>query len=278
MPEPTMALTSLLFFTFFFGVKHGFDADHIASIDSIARLQYHAGNPTLSRLSGLLFSVGHGLVVLLAALTLQIFHIDHIPSWLDPLGTATSIAFLLWVSVVNIKNCLRKETSGLTMSRSFQFMMRLPMLKSFAGSLLVGALFAVSFDAFSIAAWFALIGSLHQGAWTVLMVSLIFVAGMVATDMINGLVMARLIANADAFRIAKARRFFALLVASSALIVAGLQIMKICSSRIDHFFDGKELYVGLAVIGSVLVCYWIAQRMNQLRYASLQHPLQSPDF
>jgi len=59
---------SLLILTFVLGMKHGFDADHLATIDGLTR--YNARrNPALARYCGTLFSLGHGGVVIVIALS-----------------------------------------------------------------------------------------------------------------------------------------------------------------------------------------------------------------
>ena len=58
---------SLLILTFVLGLKHGFDADHLATIDGLTR--YNARyRPGLARYCGSLFSLGHGAVVVGIAL------------------------------------------------------------------------------------------------------------------------------------------------------------------------------------------------------------------
>ena len=54
---------SLLILTFVLGMKHGFDADHLATIDGLTRYNAHR-NPRLARYCGTLFSLGHGAVVM----------------------------------------------------------------------------------------------------------------------------------------------------------------------------------------------------------------------
>ena len=49
------------------GMKHGFDADHLATIDGLSRFNASA-NPRLARFAGALFSLGHGAVVLAVSL------------------------------------------------------------------------------------------------------------------------------------------------------------------------------------------------------------------
>lgn len=48
------------------GMRHGFDLDHLATIDAITRTVRY--KPSLSRMVGFLFSLGHGLVVIIVSL------------------------------------------------------------------------------------------------------------------------------------------------------------------------------------------------------------------
>ena len=59
LPADGLALVLLVFV---FGVKHGFDADHLATIDGLTRFNARA-NPRWARFCGTLFSLGHGAVV-----------------------------------------------------------------------------------------------------------------------------------------------------------------------------------------------------------------------
>jgi len=53
------------------GLRHGFDADHLAAIDGLAT--HNAGRrPRLARVSGVLFSLGHGIVVIVVALAVSL--------------------------------------------------------------------------------------------------------------------------------------------------------------------------------------------------------------
>ncbi len=262
MPEASLAFSSLMAFALLFGLKHGFDADHIASIDGLARLQTQRGRNRLARSAGLLFSLGHGLVVLGAAWSFEWLGVGRLPGWLEPLGAWISIIFLGCIGVVNLRNALRPADSSVLMSPLARSIMRLPLPHGFAGSLLVGALFALSFDAMSLAAWFGLVGSRHGGLPSTLILALCFVVGMVLTDTINGLVVASLIRRSERF-VQRAGRLFSLLVAGSALLVAGFGASKFASEAVDAWADGKELMFGLLVLGVILFGYGAARRMHQ---------------
>lgn len=97
MPDAAFDLPSLMVFALLFGIKHGFDADHLATIDGLARLQAKQGRRRLARFSGALFSAGHGLMVLAAAWLLQRCGIGSLPDWLDSVGAWISIVFLFLI-------------------------------------------------------------------------------------------------------------------------------------------------------------------------------------
>ncbi|HJU71740.1 MAG TPA: nickel transporter [Paucimonas sp.] len=262
MPEASLAFSSLMAFAMLFGLKHGFDADHLASIDGLARLQSRLGRNRLARAAGLLFSLGHGLVVLAAAWSFESLGMGRLPPWLDPLGAWISIVFLGWIGVVNLHNAIRPADSPAVRSPLARWVMRLPLPRGSAGSLLVGALFALSFDALSLAAWFGLAGGRHGGLSSTLILALCFVGGMVLTDTLNGLVVASLIRRSERF-VQRAGRVFSLLVAGSALLVAGFGASRLVSETVDAWADGKEFAVGLLVLIGILLGYGVARRLNQ---------------
>ena len=52
--------TALCVLGFVLGARHGFDADHLATIDVLTRYNART-NPALARFCGALFSLAHGL-------------------------------------------------------------------------------------------------------------------------------------------------------------------------------------------------------------------------
>lgn len=262
MPEASLALSSLMAFALLYGLKHGFDADHLASIDGLARLQSQRGRDGLARCAGLLFSLGHGMMMLAAAWSFSRLSAGSLPPWLEPLGAWISILFLGWIGIVNMRNALRPAGNAPEISPLARWVMRMPLPRGMGGSLLVGAAFALSFDAMSVAAWFGLAGGRHGGLGGTLILALCFVGGMVLTDAINGLVVASLIRRSRQF-VERAGRVFSFLVAGSALLVAAFGVSKFLSEAVDAWADGKELVFGVLVFGMVVGSYWLARRVNQ---------------
>ena len=77
-----------------------------ATIDGLTR--YNARhNPALSRLCGVLFSLGHGAVVVCIALAVStVAGTWAVPEWLDALGAWVSIVFLAGLGIINLRAVL----------------------------------------------------------------------------------------------------------------------------------------------------------------------------
>lgn len=213
MPDASSALPGLLAFALLFGLKHGFDADHLATIDGLARLHAKHGRGYLARCSGALFSIGHGVVVLAAACLLYRYGIQKLPDWLAPLGTWISIVLLLVIGATNLRDALSRRESVVVTPPVAAWVMRLPLPQGIAGSLLVGALFALSVDTMSVAMWFGLAGSRQGTMSATWWLGMAFAAGMILTDAINGAMVAYLIRRSERFA-ERARRLFSLLVSA----------------------------------------------------------------
>jgi hypothetical protein len=100
---------SLLILTFVLGMKHGFDADHLATIDGLTR--YNARTrPGMARYCGTFFSLGHGAVVMAIALGVSALAGRwEVPEWFGTLGAVISIAFLVALGSLNLAAVLRAE-------------------------------------------------------------------------------------------------------------------------------------------------------------------------
>jgi high-affinity nickel-transport protein len=93
MQAPPADWLSLLLLTFVLGMKHGFDADHLATIDGLTRHNIRV-RPALARYCGTLFSLGHGAVVMAIALGVSAAAGQWaVPQWFGTLGALISIAF-----------------------------------------------------------------------------------------------------------------------------------------------------------------------------------------
>ncbi len=257
---------TLALLVFMLGVKHGFDADHLATIDGLTRCNLLA-RPRLARFCGTLFSLGHGAVVVAVAVGVSLLSREWVvPEWLETSGAWISIGFLALLGVLNIGAVLAAEPHDLVhpVGLKGRWLGSLARVGHPAGAALVGALFALSFDTVSQAALFAMAG-VQAGGWqSAALLGLVFMAGMLLADGLNGLWIARLIARAD--EVARlASRIMALAVGSMSLLVAAYGMARITLPAVEAWGEGKELLLGGGVIACLLVSFLAALRLARTR-------------
>ncbi len=127
---------------------------------------------------------------------------------------------------------------------------------------LVGALFALSFDTLSQAALFALTATQFGGWEHALLLATLFMLGMLLTDGINGLWIARLIARADQVALI-ASRVMGLVVSGVSLLVAAFGAAKMLSPAVDAWSEGKELIFGFTLVAIIAVSFVVAVRLTR---------------
>lgn len=263
LPDDLLALGLLVFVL---GLKHGFDADHLATIDGLTRFNTRV-RPGVARYCGALFSLGHGAVVVAIALAVSTLARHwQTPEWLETFGAWVSIGFLFALGLLNIRAVLRAEPDEVVrpVGLKGRFLGRFAQTASPGLIALVGALFALSFDTISQAALFALTASQFGGWRDALLLGLLFMLGMLATDGINGLWISRLIVRADqAARIAS--RVMSLVVAGISLLVGAFGVLKLSLPGIDAWSEGKELFFGAAVVTVIGGSYLLALRLSRTR-------------
>jgi high-affinity nickel-transport protein len=95
------------------GLRHGFDADHLAAIDGMT---YHnAQRPALARACGEFFSIGHGVVFVAVALAVSLVAGTwRPPAWLAKVGAASSIVALVGLGALNLGSVFRTQRGELT--------------------------------------------------------------------------------------------------------------------------------------------------------------------
>ena len=258
LPADWSALCALVFLL---GMRHGFDADHLAAIDGLTRWTGRR-SPALARWCGTLFSMGHGIVVITiaAAVGLMSEHWSP-PGWLDAVGAWISIAFLALLGIVNLRAVLAAAPGTVVALVGIRgsWVERLARARGPLGVLAVGTLFALSFDTISQAALFAVTASQFGGVGRALLLGALFVLGMLATDGLNGWWISRLIARADQIAVL-ASRVMSVAVSAVSLIVAALGAARLLSPLIDGWIEGRELLFGAIVVGVVAIGYVVARQ------------------
>ncbi len=264
MSVPSSDWPSLLILTFVLGMKHGFDADHLATIDGLTRFNARA-RPRMARYCGMLFSLGHGAVVVGIALGISVIAGQWaVPEWFGVLGALVSIAFLVALGSLNLAAVLRAGPQEVVQPVGLKGRL-LGGLGQASQPLLVavvGALFALSFDTLSQAAFFALTATQFGGWQHALVLGLLFTVGMLLSDGINGLWIARLIARADQVALV-ASRVMGLVVSGVSLLVAGFGVAKLLSPAVDAWSEGKELIFGFALVAIIGISFVAAIRLTR---------------
>jgi high-affinity nickel-transport protein len=247
---------------FALGVRHGFDADHLATIDGLTRYNARA-NPRLARVAGALFSLGHGVVVMLVALAAGSFSAGwQTPEWLETTGVVVSIAFLFGLAFLNVRAVLTTAPGAIVAPAGFRgrLLGRFLTVRRGWAVALVGALFALSFDTISQAAIFALAAGRFGGVGDALIVAGLFVLGMLLIDGANGAWINRLVRCADSTA-AIASRVMALSVAAVSLAVGMLAVSRLTLPGVNAWAEGREVWFGAAVVASVLIAFAGAMRV-----------------
>ncbi len=258
LPTQWLALIAVVFLL---GLKHGLDPDHLAAIDGLTRFNA-SRRPLLSRWSGLLFSAGHGVVVTAIAVAVATVATEwRAPAWLENAGTWISIGFLTLLGVANLVAVLRTPRGEIVRAaglrgRLFERLTRAehPVLVA-----AVGAAFALSFDTISQAVLFSVTGSNLAGWLFAALLGVVFTAGMIATDALNGLWVSHLVRAADR-RAAIASRMMSIAIALTSLAIAALALARHVVPSLDARAESWGAASSVAVIAAVAVTYAVAMR------------------
>jgi nickel/cobalt transporter (NiCoT) family protein len=254
---PEIALAALVFAL---GLRHGLDPDHLVAIDGLTR-----SSPSwkMSRWTGLFFSLGHGIVVTLVGVVLALAVTDwQPPLWVEDLGAIVSIAILVALGAGNLVMSLRTpqgeavRTLGLRSRWLVERLGRASHPIVVAG---IGAAFAVSFDTLSHALLFSASGATAAGWVVAAALGLVFTAGMVLTDALNGWWVARLIASNDTGAV-RASRVMSLTVAVLCFAIAAVGLAKLAHPSFDDLTGSAAPFIGVGTLFAILVAWWLGRR------------------
>ena len=216
------------------GLKHGLDADHLVAVDGLTRFNAEF-RPRFARWCGVFFSLGHGAIVIAVAAAVGIAAERWIvPRWLEDLGAWLSIAFLAALGVLNLAAVATTPRHDIvrTVALRGRLLGRLMRTSKPMAIMLVGALFALSFDTISQAALFGMatnaIGSWVDGV----VLAGVFMLGMTIADGVNGFWISSLLGSAST-RARIASRVMGLTVGALSLGVAALGAAKYFSLSVD---------------------------------------------
>ncbi len=250
---------------FTLGLRHAFDADHIAAIDNVTRKLMQEGKRPVT--VGLFFSLGHSTVVFVAAALIGLGAdflrqgIQHGNSPLETtagvIGTSVSALFLFAMAVINIiilvqiVQAFRHVTTGgvyveedvdaMLNQRGFFARIFRGLFKTIDASWQmypVGFLFGLGFDTATEIGLFVLagaIGTYHVPFYSAFLLPLMFAAGMTFADSTDSIMM--LGAYGWAF-VKPIRKLFynmtiTLISVLVALVIGGIETLSIISSQLN---------------------------------------------
>lgn len=281
--RPALFGTAVL--AYMFGLRHAFDADHIAAIDNVVRKLMQEGKAPIS--AGFFFSLGHSSIVVIASLVLAATAMalqEEVEGFQDVgglIGTAVAASFLLAMGVANLV-ILRGVWAAFRRARRGEPIVEedLDMLLAGRGLLArifgpifrritrswhlypVGFLFGLGFDtATEIAVLGIAASQAAQGMpiWNILVFPALFTAGMSLMDTADSVLMTR--AYGWAFVHPMRKLWYNLTITAAsvavALFIGGLGALGLISEKLGlegGFWDFiGELSDDLANFGFVVV-------------------------
>lgn len=187
---PSFELYGFLF-VFLLGLRHGLDPDHIAVIDGISYQQIRQQSRWAPWV-GTLFALGHGLMITVLTVLISrgknLFRLSEAnKNWLEWIP----VLLLLLTAILNLNFLL----SGGHQKRKWRHRgISASMCQSAKPVylLLMGVMFTLVFDtATQLAAWSYTAGN-SQSSWHALGLGIVFTAGMVLTDTVEGRLLYRI--------------------------------------------------------------------------------------
>lgn len=280
-----------------FGLRHAVDADHIAAIDNVTRKLMQDGQRPVT--VGLFFAIGHSGLVILVTLAIAVLAIalqGQFESWRavgGTISTSVSALFLFLIAAINIgilrnlwQAFRRMRQGGLcrtedldtlldgrgVTARLFRPLFRL--VRSPIWMLPLGFLFGLGFDTateVSLLAMSASQASHGLPIWDVMILPILFAAGMSLVDTSDGLLMV------GAYEWAFIRPFrklyynltITLVSVIVALLIAGIETLAFIGNRLGangalwRLFEGLGEHfntLGFVIIG-VFITAWVVSYM-----------------
>jgi nickel/cobalt transporter (NiCoT) family protein len=282
------------------GLRHGFDADHIAAIDNVTRKLRNDRRPSAS--AGFFFALGHSTIVIMMTLALVTGVAMHrgrdfgFPSWGTMVGTVVSASFLTLVGTLNLvalvqlwgafrarsdaddeREAIDRQIAALLSRRGIAArLFRFIYARINAGwnMYFVGLLFGLGFDTATEVALLGIAAGVTARHtfpfWSVMILPILFTAGMALIDTVDGIAMARMYDWAADDDDLKLR--FNLVVTGvtvvAALLAGGIEWIQLLSRNIspDSAFTSRVSgldFTGLGIsIVVVILAVWIAAWWN----------------
>jgi len=289
------ALLATAFLAYMFGLRHAFDADHIAAIDNVVRKLVQEKKAPFS--VGFFFSLGHSSIVILAsvaiAATASVMQLGAFHAIGGVIGTTVSALFLVIIGVANLfvlrgiwaafsrakrgEPLVEEDLDALLTSSGFLARIFRPMFKVVTRSwhmYPIGFLFGLGFDT---ATEIGLLGiSATQAAqgmsfWTILVFPALFTAAMSLLDTTDSVLMTR--AYGWAFVNPIRKLWYNLTITAASVVVAifigGMEALGLIADKLGleggiwsgiADLNDNLANFGYAVVG-IFVASWLISTM-----------------
>jgi nickel/cobalt transporter (NiCoT) family protein len=299
------ALIGLGTLAYTFGLRHAFDADHIAAIDNTTRKLLHDEKPSTD--AGFFFSLGHSSVVFalaagigLAATTVKA-RVPSLEHWGAPVGMGVSGAFLVAIGLLNlavlrdIVGIFRESrATGLDEARLEQRLLDRGLMsrgvlrhvgaRVRAGWHLfpLGILFGLGFDTATEVGLLALSAGAagqHAPLAAVLALPVLFAAGMALLDTADGILMTH--AYGWAFATPARKAYYNITVTALSVTVAlgigGVELLQLAAGVV--WLDVNRLGFVVAALfvltWAVSALVWRVRRPDRTAYARVANDARS---
>ena len=295
-----LLFTGLAITAYVLGVRHGFDADHIAAIDNTTRKLLNEGKRPLT--VGTWFSLGHSTIVC-AMIVALVVAFDFVRAQFTAfasagavVGTLISGIFLFVIGLINVIIVLevyrifrglrdrtldQKALDAQMDQRGFFY--------RYFGSLFkvieqpwqiypIGVLFGLGFDTatevivIALATGLAVTGTFPL--WAILILPLLFTCGMVLSDTSDGFSMRYAYGWAFLHPIRKIYYNLTLTIISVlvAFAVGGIELLQVMASELGlggPFWSGLEALnfeeLGVAIVGLFIGCWLVAMAIYRVK-------------
>jgi len=288
---------------FTFGLRHAFDVDHIASIDTVTRkLMQQNKHPTTV---GFHFALGHSLalvmfVTAIAALTAwgsSSEKFSFMESYAGIASTFVSASFLLVMGVLNLTiarstylTFKKVRSGGSYVEEDFDVLLKRGLISRILRPLfrlvdkswhmiLIGFLFGLGFDTATEVSLLGIAGAEAAkglSVWVILIFPALFAAGMTFMDTTDSILMVR--AYGWAFRNPIRKLYYNLTItvvsATVALAIAGIEIMELMAERfhlkgllwnqINTLSAHWEL-MGIVVVGIFITSWFVSTLVYRMK-------------
>ncbi|TMH68146.1 MAG: HoxN/HupN/NixA family nickel/cobalt transporter [Betaproteobacteria bacterium] len=308
------ALVGLGFIAYMFGLRHAFDADHIAAVDDTVRYMLQRGKRPLG--IGFFFSLGHSTIVLALAIGIIVAATlvkDELPTWQNMggiIGAGVSGTFLWVIGILNLivlldilKVWRQASTGKHSHDHLEELLARRGLINRIFGGRLkrlinhswqmypLGVLFGLGFDTASEIGLLAMTAGASAGNLPVagvLSLPILFAAGMSAMDTTDGVLMTK--AYNWAFVNPLRKIFYNITITSLSIVVAlaigTVELLQVFTRLLDlngpfcDYMTGLDFGIlGYVVVGIFLVAWAVSLTLwrygrHEERYGYL-HPLHS---